>query len=124
MTDILEQLERDSPSRPGKDLPAVQYHLLFAVLFSVLSAVSVVDHVDLARLHHVHGWQIKAIYLSLAILMPWTGALVGYGKLKKSALAAGTSAEVLRSFLIHGSWALVTAQAALYFALSVTLQLH
>ncbi|MGA8014084.1 MAG: hypothetical protein WB949_16765 [Candidatus Acidiferrales bacterium] len=124
MVDILEQLERDSPSRPGKDLPAVQFNLLSAVFLTVLSAASVIYHVDQARLHHVHGWQINAIYLSLAILMPWTGALGGYGKLKKSALVAGTSAEVLRSFLIHGSWALVTAQAALCLALDVTLHLH
>jgi hypothetical protein len=124
MTDILEQLERDSPTRPGKDLPAVQYHLLLALIFSVLSAICVVFHVDEARLHHVHSWQIKAVYLSLAILTPWTGALGGYRQLKKSALAAGTSAEVLRSFLIHGSWALVAACLAIYVVLMVTLQLH
>jgi hypothetical protein len=124
MTDILEQLERDSPSRPGKDLPAVQYHLLLAVFFSVLSGAFVVFHVDEARLHHVHSWQLYAIYLSLAILTPWAYALIGYGRLKKSALAAGTSAAILRGFLIHGSRALLAACAAMYVVLMVTLKLH
>src|SRR5579862_3518069 len=121
MTDDLQQLERDYPTRPGKDLPAVQNYLLVAIAFSFLSALSVSRHIEHARSHHLDSWLPNALILCAAISLPWTGALASYLQIKKSVLAAGASTFVLREILIYGSRALVIAYAALMMVLNATL---
>jgi len=121
MTDDLHQLERDYPTRPGKDLPAVQYHLLLAIIFSLSSALSVSFHIEHARRAHPDSWLLNALSLCAAISLPWAGALVGYLQIKKSVLAAGASTFILREILIYGSRGLVFAYGALMIVLDATL---
>jgi len=124
MTETLQELERNRPTRPGKDLPAVQYNLLTAIIFSALSVLLAALHIANARRHHLDFWQLNAFGLCVAVSLPWVGALASYTKLKKSVLATEASVLVLRDILVHGSRALEIACMALSMTLLATFWLH
>jgi hypothetical protein len=106
MTDNLEQLEKDWPTRWLKDIPSVKLSMGFAIFFTVLAALYAVLQILGARRHHADFLYVAALDLILGVLLPWVAAIGAYRRLRTALAASGASPDVLLAIRRQGVTAL------------------
>jgi len=118
MTDNLEQLERDWPTRRPKDIPSANLWIAFAILWMFLAAANAVISTLAAKWRHADLWQMWAFFLFFGIATPLPFAIGAYGRVKAALVASHASPAALAAVRLYGAITL----GMVYIALTLIIQ--